>query len=270
MFKATALERAAFTLFRSTWAHNEALAPASVLFLPFLNSTPKQHAKYMSLWAEHYEPAGRPVNVLVATTSLDEFLSIERGVAKARAIHETLDSVCGPNAPVAVHSMSVGSFMHAVSLVDPERGAAHRDRICGQIFDSVVYGGAVREGGLERIVAGVAGAAPPPIGAVLGPIARAYLSASPSTVDTLDRYIFEFSAGAAEAPALFVCSDNDTMCDIDSLASLMSEWREQGRDAMVIRFASSPHADHLRKHPVEFRGVFFELLSKLEWDAQRP
>ena len=38
MFTAQRLEHPAFTVFRSTWHCDPNLAPASVLFLPFLNS----------------------------------------------------------------------------------------------------------------------------------------------------------------------------------------------------------------------------------------
>ena len=265
MFTAERLEHAACTVFRSTWQCDTSLAPASVLFLPFLNSTTRQHSHYLDLYEAEFAPIGRPCDVLVASTTLFEFLSIRRGAAKARAVHRSVVDVFGSK-PLAVHSMSVGAFTHAVALADPECGAAYRGRIRGQIFDSIVYGGPLRKGGLERISHGVQSVAPPPMGPVIAAIARGCLALSPSTVDVLDSYVLAFKDRPAEAPTLFVVSDDDAMCDAGALSALVAEWRERGRQVESLRFETSPHAGHLRRHPAEYRRAFSGLLSSVEWD----
>ena len=265
MFTAQRLEHGAFTVFRSTWHCDPNLAPASVLFLPFLNSTTRQHQKFLDLYAGELAPTGRPASVLVASTTLSEFLSIRRGAAKARAIHDCVVDVFGSK-PLSIHSMSVGAFTHAVALADPEYGAAYRARIRGQIFDSIVYGGPLREGGLERISRGVQSVAPPPMGPIIAAIASGCFAVSPSTVDVLDRYVLEFKDRPAEAPALFVGSDDDAMCDVGALSEMIDEWRKRGHPVESLRFATSPHAGHLRRNPAEFKRAFSELLSRIEWN----
>ena len=56
---------------------------------------------------------------------------------------------------VLVHAMSVGNNMHtSCSYFHPD--SSYQDKIVGQIYDSPVYSGYMKSGGLENAVEGMA------------------------------------------------------------------------------------------------------------------
>ena len=143
------------TLLKSQWdISHKPSTPVGVLFMPFLGSKPKHHKPYLTLYEDFYGQLKRPVDILVVQATILDFLSISRGKLLSANVLDAMHDELDPSSKVIAHGMSVGNFIHAVNL-KYDRNDMYQNRIGGQIFDSPVYGGPIKSGGLERIVEGI-------------------------------------------------------------------------------------------------------------------
>jgi hypothetical protein len=258
------------TLLKSKWdmsSNSITSTPVSVIFFPFMGSKPKHHKPYIQLYEEFYRPYKRPVDIVVVQANILDFLSISRGKRLSSNVKDVMNDHLNPSSKVIVHGMSVGNFLHSVNL-EHDKDNVYQRRIAGQIFDSPVYGGPVKSGGIERIIEGI-------VETTLSKskmnnqlirqllMKLAYLAVMPN-VQVFDNYINTFISKSTTAPILTYYSTNDVMLDSVKYEIIIKECKNQGADVTDICLSNSGHAQHIIRHPETFKHHFAKFLSNLK------
>ena len=258
------------TLLNSKWAlapNSKSNTPVSVLFMPFLGSKPRHHQQYIKLYEDVYRPLRKPVDILVVQANLLDFIAASKGKKLSSDIRQVVEETFSPSSKIIAHGMSVGNFIHAVNLHYDEN-KFFQEKLAGQIFDSPVYGGPIKSGGLERIIEGI-------VGTFLlnskldNPLTRRMLmSAAKITVkpntQLFDDYITTFISKSGCAPILTFYSTNDVMMDSVKYDVVVKDWKERGVNVNDMCFPKSVHAQHIIQHPSVFKTHFTKFLSTLQ------
>ena len=258
------------TLLKSNWdisSNSSTSTPVSVLFLPFMGSKPKHHKPYIQVYEEFYRPYKRPVDIVVVQANILDFLSISRGKRLSSKVKDIMQEHLNPSSKVIAHGMSVGNFLHSVNL-QYDTDNVYQRRIVGQIFDSPVYGGPIKSGGIERIIEGI-------VETTLSKskmnnqlirqllMKLAYLAVMPN-VQIFDNYIKIFISKTTTAPILTYYSTNDVMLDSVKYEIIIKEWKNEGVDVNDFCLSNSGHAQHIIRHPETFKHNFAKFLSNLK------
>lgn len=64
------------------------------------------------------------------------------------------------------------------------------------------------------------------------------------------------------APYLIMCSQDDDLAPYQTICNFAHRLQELGGDVRLVKWTSSPHVGHYRKHPVDYKGAVTELLGK--------
>lgn len=117
-----------------------------LLLLPWLGSRPQAISKY----CEIYFRTG--FDVLMVESEVSQFLWPRWGVEYGARVLDVLESERFSHRPVLVHAFSIGGYTFSQIMVhlarDGQRYQGLTQRICGQIYDSLVMGS------LERMATG--------------------------------------------------------------------------------------------------------------------
>ncbi|KAH9325093.1 hypothetical protein KI387_005271, partial [Taxus chinensis] len=62
-------------------------------------------------------------------------------------------------------------------------------------------------------------------------------------------------------PILLLCSEDDDLAPYETICNFASHMRELGGEVKTVAWKSSPHVDHYRHHPEEYRDAVLWLLS---------
>lgn len=258
------------TLLKSTWESVKPKitpnVPLSVLFMPFLGSKLKHRQQYFKLYEDFYRPLHKPVDIFLVQANLLDFIAISRGKRLSSNILNVIEENRQPSSKLIVHGISVGNFVHAINL-QYDKNNTYQSKIIPQIFDSHVYGGPVREGGLERIMKSI-------LETTLfknkskNTLAKhmtlnaASCIVTPNT-EVFDDYITTFLTQSRNAPILTFYSTDDVMIDASKYSDVVKNWKEGGVSADAVCFNASVHAKHIIQHPKTFKSRFDRFLSTL-------
>ncbi len=240
-----------------------------VVLFPWLYATPKAISKYCELYHE------RGLDVLTVSCQLKHFLwpSTARSVAT-----ELLDYLGKNDVPLntdrfLVHAFSVGAYVYTITLMELAAGLNKphydvvREKIRGQIFDSIVVGS------LGRMANGIANMADNQLSrwAVVTMAMTYFTLTRPFTVKFYDKAVDFFFNRPPRCPTLFYYCLNDPMADPRSMDELFAVWRDtHGMDVTVKCWERSLHAGHLREHPEQYRLALEGYLRTLQFGYDRP
>ncbi|XP_074264123.1 uncharacterized protein LOC141586715 [Silene latifolia] len=71
-----------------------------------------------------------------------------------------------------------------------------------------------------------------------------------------------YSSVRIGAPYLIMCSEDDDLAPCRTIFNFAFRLKELGGDVNLIKWTSSPHVGHYRRHPAEYKGAVSELLQK--------
>ena len=258
-------------LLKSTWnnpAKASSLKPVNVLFMPFATSKEKHQKPYIELYEKFYSPANRPVNILVAQAGLSDMWFPAKGKHFSNEIMDSMNKHLCPTSKIIVHAMSIGHFIHS-SLSYYDKSGGYLGRIAGQIYDSPIYGGSIKDGGLETIIDGWVETA-----LIKSPVLRhPYLQKMMKgaawilfkrKVKHWDNIYSNWELKSAIAPILAYHSSNDILCDTTKYEELIKNWDTNGVDITAVNLKSSPHVKHLAQHPDIYEKHFQTFVKNLK------
>ena len=240
--------------------------PIGVLFMPFLGAKPKHYKPYLKLYEEFYQKKLQPVDILVVQADVLDFLSISKGKLLSSNVSDVISNHLSTSSKIIAHGMSVGNFVHAVNL-QHIRSNRYKDRIVGQIYDSPVYGGPIKNGGLERIVEGIVETTLSKSKIKSG-ILRQFLTKAACLGVTpnakiFDDYISSFVNESSHSPILTFYSSNDVMLDSEKYGLIVEGWKARGSEVKAFCFDDSVHAKHIVHHPQLYKETFIRFLTSL-------
>jgi len=67
-----------------------------------------------------------------------------------------------------------------------------------------------------------------------------------------------------KAPALFLCSLDDTVGSIEGIRKVSDNWESKGIEVFLKAWDSSPHVSHLHHHPEEYKLEMKAFLERLQ------
>ncbi|XP_064652386.1 uncharacterized protein LOC135503036 isoform X2 [Lineus longissimus] len=231
-----------------------------VLFFPWLGATKRGILKYVEL----YHEAGMDVIELHCNSRVG-FLwpkSIEKEVLEIiPSIHKMVEET---NDTLMVHAASIGAYAYTVFHMEMSSHQEYshlKDRIVGQVFDSVVAGG------LERMASGLATnvSSNTLIQSVIVQTSLLYFGVTKAyTTNFYNKsieYFHQQIGGRPGSPNLFLHSGNDPMADPESIKNLLHIWRKE-RDLKVLDkyWPESVHVGHLREHKEDYHKIFKEYM----------
>lgn len=71
-----------------------------------------------------------------------------------------------------------------------------------------------------------------------------------------------YSTVTLGAPYLIMCSEDDEIAPCETICNFARRLQELGADVRLVKWTNSPHVDHYRHHPVDYKGAVTELLGK--------
>ena len=258
------------TLLKSTWGSiNEPSASSSkvtILFMPFCGAMPRDYEKYLYLYEEVFRPCDITVDIIVAQGKFLDFILLSRGKKLSSQITDVIEKYVDASSKIIAHGMSIGNFLHGINLWQ-DKDFKYRGKLIGQIFDSPVYGGMVKNGGLERIFERV----------LKRDLSQVYLHCpaliqlmlrflsllmTPNTT-IYDEMITGFVLNCISSPILTIYSSDDIWIDARNYDKLIEEWKEKRVNVTSVCFETSIHAEHVTQHPKAFKTNFKKFLLSL-------
>ncbi|XP_051952821.1 transmembrane protein 53-like isoform X2 [Xyrauchen texanus] len=227
-----------------------------LLLMPWLGSKPHAIAKY----CEIYFRTG--FDVLVVESEISQFLWPRWGLEYGGHVLELLESERFSQRPLLVHAFSIGGYTFCQVLIhvakDTQRYQGLTNRIRGQIYDSLVIGS------LEHMAVGLGKTMFPRLEGLVRRASLLYFRAfEHQTVDYFNTGINVFRNTPLMAPALFFFSENDALCDYQSLENVVDFWRNRGIIVESKKWKKSIHAGHLRTHPQEYLSTLENFVQSL-------
>lgn len=228
-----------------------------VLLFDWLYAKPAAVERYCDLYH------ARGLDVLTVNGRLVHFLWPPEGYKLAKEILAYLDTT---EEDLIVHAFSVGAYIYTLCLMlaqrEPEKFGHFRDRVKGQIFDSVVIGS------YDHMSTGMT-VALPGNNVMKKPILKVmdtyYNMTKQSTRDEFDRLVDLFKSQPIMVPTLLFYSYNDPMCYVPAMEEMIENWRRNLPDFDVKGkcWEDSIHAAHLKFHTEEYLESWNELMAKI-------
>ena len=234
-----------------------------VMFFPWLGSTPGAIDKYCEL----YHQKGWDVLIVNATAKHFLWPPNAKVIVKDVLDYVMSKEVQDERTDFFVHSMSIGAFIYTVLFIDlqeqPDKYREVRNKLRGQIFDSIVIGG------LKHMGKGVAASITSnPIGDIsIRGLMSVYLSLTRKyTVDYYDYSVKFFHEKPITVPTLIYYSIDDEFSDPNAMENLIGTWRAEypKMDVTYKCWSRSVHTGHLRLHEHEYVSELTHFLTKLE------
>ena len=230
-----------------------------VVFFPWLYASRQAVDKYCDVYHE------RGYDVLSVTCQLKHFLLPSTSGTVARELLGYLMTSQADRTSYVIHASSVGAYVYTVVLLEIVDNLAKyapiKDRIRGQIFDSITVGG------LKQMANGIALRSKNVItqNLIRGGANSYFLLTWPITVRFYNKTIDLFWSAPCRTPVLFYYSLNDTMSDPETMEKLIKHWKEEHRmDVAAKYWEKSIHAGHLRTYPDEYLETLDNYLKGIE------
>ncbi|XP_051580859.1 uncharacterized protein LOC127456418 isoform X2 [Myxocyprinus asiaticus] len=227
-----------------------------LLLMPWLGSRPQAIAKYCDI----YFRTG--FDVLVVESEVSQFLWPRWGLEYGGHLLELLESERFCQRPLLVHAFSIGGYTFCQVLIhvakNTQRYQGLTNRIRGQIYDSLVMGS------VEQMAVGLSKTMFPRLEGLVRRASLLYFRAfKHQTVDYFNAGIDVFWNTPLTAPALFFFSENDALCDCQTMEKMVEFWRNQGLTVESKKWKKSIHAGHLRTHPQEYMSTLENFVQAL-------
>ncbi|XP_052007820.1 uncharacterized protein LOC127661236 isoform X2 [Xyrauchen texanus] len=235
-----------------------------LLLMPWLGSRPQAIAKYCDI----YFRTG--FDVLIVESEVRQFLWPRWGLEYGGHLLELLESERFCQRPLLVHAFSIGGYTFCQVLIhvakDTQRYLGLTNRIRGQIYDSLVMGS------VEQMAVGLGKTMFPRLEGLVRRASLLYFRAfKHQTVDYFNEGISVFWNTPLTAPALFCFSENDALCDCQTMEKMVEFWRNRGLTVQSKKWKKSIHAGHLRTHPQEYMStleIFVQALNMVPLKAK--
>ncbi|XP_076465189.1 uncharacterized protein LOC143296982 [Babylonia areolata] len=232
-----------------------------VLLFQWLYAKPSAVNKYTQL----YRNIG--LDVLTVRGKLSEFLWPPKGIKLSDELLSYLNSNRPVDEKFFVHAFSVGAYNYATAMHEamekPEECGHFRDRVIGQIFDSIVIGS------YDSMSEGIAQILPEnePFRKMVHQTLRLYYDVTyKTTTATYDKLVEHFKKDPIPVPTLLIYSKNDPMCDTLAVEEMVKNWQIQqpGFDVTRLSWPESVHTAHLKEHRNDYMAAWTELMKKLK------
>ncbi|XP_016146962.1 transmembrane protein 53-like isoform X2 [Sinocyclocheilus grahami] len=243
------------------WTPTASVSPVHpkpiLLMLPWLGSRPQAIAKYCDI----YFRTG--FDVLIVESAVSQFLWPRWGLEYGGHVLELLESECFSQRPLLVHAFSIGGYTFGQVLVhvakDTQRYQGLTNRIRGHIYDSLVMGS------LEHMANGLGKTILPQMEGLVKSTSLLYFRVFKNqTVSYFSSVISVFWNTPVMAPALFFYSENDALCDYESLEKMVEFWRSRDLIVESKKWKESVHAGHLRIHPQDYLSTLEKFVQSLD------
>lgn len=234
-----------------------------VLFFPWLGATRSSVDKYCEL----YHSRGWDVLLVNATAKHFLWPSNAKTVVSDVLDYVTSKAVLDERTDFLVHSMSIGAFIYTVLFIElqeqPGNYQEFRNKLRGQIFDSIVIGG------IKRMGKGVASSITKnPLGNLsIRALVATYLAVTKKyTVDYYDYSVKFFHDKPLTIPTLIYYSLDDPNSDPYAMENLIGTWRaDYPKMSLIYKcWAKSVHTAHLRQHREEYLAELTHFLTKIQ------
>ncbi|OWF41380.1 uncharacterized protein LOC110462574 [Mizuhopecten yessoensis] len=233
-----------------------------VLLFDWLYAKPAAVEKYCKLYHD------QGLDVLTINGRLAHFLWPPEGYKLAESILSyTLEE---HKNDVIVHAFSVGAYLFTLCLMlsrrEPEKYGAFRDKVKGQVFDSIVLGS------YDHMSTGIA-VALPGTNLMKKPILQMmdvyYNMTKETTRDEYDKLVDLFKVDPIMAPTLLFYSYNDPMCYVPSIEEMITNWHRDlpALDVTSKCWEKSIHAAHLKFHQEEYLNHWGAWMTKISQNS---
>ncbi|XP_076101402.1 uncharacterized protein LOC143071154 [Mytilus galloprovincialis] len=223
----------------------------------------------LNKYCELYHDIG--LDVLTVRGKLVHFLWPPRGEIFARTLLNYLLNERPRDEQIFIHAFSVGAYNYTIcetlALESYTQFGSFRDKVIGQVFDSIVIGT------YENMSTGIAaalhdsGVLTKPIIAIMDAY---YKTTNKKTKEVYDKLVQNFKEDPVVVPTLMYFSHNDPMCHVPTMTEMVSDWNNKFPqfDVTVKSWEESIHAAHLKFHKEEYLVSWWELINKVIQNKQ--
>lgn len=227
-----------------------------VLLFPWLKARRSAIQKYANLYHQ------RGMDVLVVKGRMKHFLWPPYAFKLGHELDKCLRDIPSYE-KFFVHCFSIGAYNYTIVRMNAKSGVPcfPSEKVVGQIFDSIVIGTTANmtEGLAISVTANKL------LQRTIQSTAEAYIQlTSRKTQDLYDESIQFCKEKFLPVPSLFFYSDNDVMCNVDSMRQFLAFQKERyGDDIWEKSWPISIHAGHLRSHEEDYLSMWKKFLDKL-------
>ncbi|XP_053720159.1 uncharacterized protein LOC128758234 isoform X1 [Synchiropus splendidus] len=225
-----------------------------LLFLAWLGAQPSAVSKYTERYLQ------RGMDVLLVQSSALHFLWPLWGLEYGSQVLQVLEEPQFSGRPLLVYASSIGGYTFTQVLSQAARRPQSQlpHTVVGHIYDSLVAGT------LEHMATGLGKTLVPRLERLVKNTALLYFRLFRSrTADLYQRSIQVFNNNPITAPALFLLSEDDALCDAAVVERIADRWRARGVSVRTHKWKESVHAAHMRSHPEEYRCTLDAFLDSL-------
>ncbi|XP_032360518.1 uncharacterized protein LOC116672775 [Etheostoma spectabile] len=227
-----------------------------LLFFSWLGAQPRAVGKYRDLYLD------RGMDVLLVQSNVMHFLWPRWGLDHGLKVLKVLEEPQFSGRAVLVHTSSIGGYTFTQTLTHIAQGqkkyAWLAQRVIGHIYDSLVVGT------LHHMAIGLGRTLMPRFSNLVKNVAMLYFWLFKThTADFYNNSIQVFRNSPITAPALFFFSENDALCDLADMETLIDLWRKRGVTVESRKWKESKHAAHMLCHPEDYLFTLEKFLNSL-------
>ncbi|XP_034718969.1 uncharacterized protein LOC117938454 isoform X2 [Etheostoma cragini] len=235
---------------------SEATSHPLLLFFSWLGAEPRAVGKYRDLYLD------RGMDVLLVQSNVMHFLWPRWGLDHGLKVLKVLEEPQFSGRAVLVHTSSIGGYTFTQTLTHIAQGQKKHawlaQRVIGHIYDSLVVGT------LHHMAIGLGRTLMPRFSNLIKNVAMFYFWLFKThTADFYNDSIQVFRNSPITAPALFFFSENDALCDLADMETLIDLWRKRGVTVESRKWKESKHAAHMRCHPEDYLFTLEKFLNSL-------
>ncbi|XP_029318029.1 transmembrane protein 53-like [Cottoperca gobio] len=239
--------------------HQSHSAPAArplLIFFSWLGAQTGAVAKYRDLYLD------RGIDVLLVQSNVMHFLWPRWGLDYGLDVLNVLEDPQFSGRAVLVHASSIGGYTFTQTLTHIAQGQnKHADvakRVIGHIYDSLVCGT------LEHMAIGLGKTLAPRLETFVKHIAMFYFWLFKThTADFYNKGVQVFQNNPITAPALFFYSENDALCNLSDLETIIDHWKRRGLTVEWRKWKESKHAAHMQCHREDYICTLDKFLNLL-------
>ncbi|KAJ8319579.1 hypothetical protein KUTeg_002868 [Tegillarca granosa] len=229
-----------------------------VIMFHWLYAKESALSKYCQLYHQ------RGLDILLVKGRLMHFLWPPKGNLLADEILNFLNTRCADEETYIIHAMSIGAYLYDICMLksfNDSTGCKFRERVIGQIFDSVVLGT------YDNMSTGIGEALPG--GRIMRKpiinLMNIYFDVTKKTTkDEYDTLVKFFKENPILVPTQVYYSYNDPMCNKDVMEEMIENWRKfSDFDLTVQSWEKSVHAAHLKFHEEDYLKTWNKFMDKL-------
>ena len=206
------------------------------------------------------------LDVVTVRGKLVHFLWPPRGEELAQKLMTFLLQDRPTDEKLFIHAFSVGAYNYTIcetlALERKEQFGQFRDKIIGQIFDSIVLGS------YENMSTGIATALYDNevfTKSLVSVMDLYYTATKKQTKEVYDKLVQNFKEDPVAVPTLIYFSLNDPMCHVPTMEEMILNWTKHfpNYDVSVKSWEKSVHAAHLKFHKDEYLDCWWKLVEKV-------